>query len=87
LITVSEDDIVLTTLPVQAVSSLPRNADVLYVEWCFDLCEESRFHTGSAFDFRKQKGAPHFNDFSLSLCQQQTVRNELSKFGETQHLG
>jgi hypothetical protein len=144
-IAVFEDDIVLTTSPVQAhkrlveaVSSLPRNADVLYVEWCFDLCEESRFHTkyplislaskphctagilfstqgaikldrslrpidstidnmlsnlcrvsgvllcyklrlpiftqdkkwGSAFDFRKQKGAPHFNDFSLSLCRE-----------------
>jgi hypothetical protein len=51
-IAVFEDDIVLTTSPVQAhkrlveaVSSLPRNADVLFVEWCFDLCEESRFHT------------------------------------------
>jgi hypothetical protein len=51
-IAVFEDDIVLTTSPVQAhkrldeaVSSLPRNADVLYVEWCFDRCEESRFHT------------------------------------------
>ena len=51
-IAVFEDDIVLTTSPaqahkrlVEAVSSLPRNADVLYVEWCFDLCDESRFHT------------------------------------------
>jgi hypothetical protein len=51
-IAVFEDDIVLTTSPVQAhkrlfeaVSSLPRNADVLHVEWCFDWCEESRFHT------------------------------------------
>ena len=51
-ITVFEDEIVLTTSPVQAhkriveaVSSLPRNAHVLYVEWCFDRCEESRFHT------------------------------------------
>jgi len=31
---------------VEAVSSLPRNADVLYVEWCFDWCGESLFHTG-----------------------------------------
>ncbi len=30
---------------VEAVSSLPRNADVFYLEWCFDWCEESRFHT------------------------------------------
>jgi hypothetical protein len=51
-IAVFEDDIVLTTSPVQAhkrlveaVSSLPRNADVLYVEWCFDSCEDTRFHT------------------------------------------
>jgi hypothetical protein len=51
-IAVFEDDIVLTTSPVhahkrlfEAVSSLPRNADVLHVEWCFDWCEESRFHT------------------------------------------
>jgi hypothetical protein len=51
-IAVFEDDIVLTTTPVQAhkrlveaVSSLPRNADVLYVEWCFDWCGESLFHT------------------------------------------
>jgi hypothetical protein len=51
-IAVFEDDIVLTTSPVQAhkrlveaVSSLPRNADVLYVEWCFDWCGESLFHT------------------------------------------
>ena len=142
-VVVFEDDIVLNTSQVpahkrlvEAVSSLPRNADVLYVECCFDLCEESRFHTkyplislaskphctagilfstqgaikldrllrpidstidnmlsnlcrvsgvllcyklrlpiftqykkcGSAVDVRKQKGAPHFNDFSLSLC-------------------
>jgi hypothetical protein len=51
-IAVFEDDIVLTTSPVQAhkrlveaVSSLPCNADVLYVEWCFDECGESLFHT------------------------------------------
>jgi hypothetical protein len=51
-IAVFEDDIVLTTSPVhahkrlvEAVSSLPRDADVLYVEWCWDRCEESRFHT------------------------------------------
>jgi hypothetical protein len=51
-IAVFEDDIVLTTSPVhahrrlfEAVSGLPRNADVLHVEWCFDWCEESRFHT------------------------------------------
>ncbi len=51
-IAVFEDDIVLTTSPVQAhkrlveaVSSLPRHAHVLYVDWCFDLCGESRLHT------------------------------------------
>jgi hypothetical protein len=51
-IAVFEDDLVLTTSPVQAhkrlfeaVSSLPGNADVLHVEWCNDRCEESRFHT------------------------------------------
>jgi hypothetical protein len=51
-IAVFEDDIALTTSPVQAhkrlaeaVSSLPRNADVLYLEWCFDECGESLFHT------------------------------------------
>ena len=51
-IAVFEDDIVLTTSPVhahkrlvEAVSSLPCNADVLYVEWCFDECGESLFHT------------------------------------------
>jgi hypothetical protein len=51
-IAVFEDDIVLTTSPVnahkrlvEAVSSLPRNAHVLYVEWCFDICGESRLNT------------------------------------------
>jgi hypothetical protein len=51
-IAVFEDDIVLTTSPVhahkrlvEAVSSMPRDADVLYVEWCFDSCEDTRFHT------------------------------------------
>ena len=51
-IAVFEDDIVLTTSPVhahkrlfEAVSSLPRDADVLHVEWCYDWCEESSFHT------------------------------------------
>jgi hypothetical protein len=51
-IAVFEDDIVLTTSPVQAhkrlveaVSSLPGDADVLHVEWSNDRCEESRFHT------------------------------------------
>jgi hypothetical protein len=50
-IAVFEDDIVLTTSPVhahkrlvEAVSSLPRDADVLYVEWCFDTCQESSFN-------------------------------------------
>jgi hypothetical protein len=51
-IAVFEDDIVLTTSPaqahkrlVEAVRSMPRNADVLYVEWCGDDCESSLFHT------------------------------------------
>jgi hypothetical protein len=51
-IAVFEDDIVLTTSPVhahkrlvEALSSLPHNAHVLYVEWCFDLCGESRLNT------------------------------------------
>ena len=51
-IAVFEDDIVLTTSPVhahkrlvEALSSLPRDADVLYVEWCFDTCQESSFNT------------------------------------------
>ena len=63
-IAVFEDDIVLTTSPVQAhkrlveaVSSLPRNADVLHVEWCFDLCEESRFHT--KYPFISLASKPH----------------------------
>ena len=63
-IAVFEDDIVLTTSPVQAhkrlveaVSSLPRNADVLHVEWCFDLCKESRFHT--KYPFISLASKPH----------------------------
>jgi hypothetical protein len=51
---VFEDDITLTVAPSKAarriraaLQQLPSDADALYLEWCWDECEEARFDAGS----------------------------------------
>ena len=51
---VFEDDITLTVAPSKAarrvraaLQQLPADADALYLEWCWDECEEARFDAGS----------------------------------------